>query len=84
MLFFPEFMAEKNNPEKKQINGNPYPVVVFDLFPCFFHPFAPVNIIKDDNRFSMGFIKHLPEILKGWSLCMIAIDKSKVNFINLI
>lgn len=30
-------------------NGNFW--MVFDDFPCFFHPFGPVNVVKNPNGF---------------------------------
>ena len=48
VLLLPEFLPEEHYPYEKQIDTHGYPHILSDLFPCFFHFPAPVNVIEND------------------------------------
>jgi len=50
MLFFPEFLPEKNNTDKEKIDSAADRWIFFNGFPCLLHFFAPVDIIKNQHR----------------------------------
>ena len=51
------FLPEKNNTDEKEINRQGNGWMFFDNLPGVLHLFAPVYVIKDENRVRMGFSK---------------------------
>ncbi len=42
-----ELLPEEDDPDEEKVDRQEYAGVVFDLRPCRFHVFAPVDIIED-------------------------------------
>ena len=79
MLFFPEFLPEKNDPDKKKINGAANRRMLFNCLPCLFHFPAPVYIIKNKNRIIGSLLQQLVEITQRGLQPVIAINEGEVH-----
>ena len=64
MLFFFEFLPEKNHTDKKQIHTAPDHLIFLDDLPCFFHTGAPVYIIKNQNGIIVDMVEEEPKIIQ--------------------
>src|SRR5690348_9326230 len=79
MLFLFKFLFEKYQPDKKQINGQGYGRMIFNLFPGGFHFFRPVNIVKNNYCIIMFFSKALRKIAECWFFAVVPVYKNKIS-----
>ena len=79
-MFFWLFFSKKNNTPLISIDTNCYFFVIFDIIPCFFHAFTPVNIIKYKNRIIMNSVQTLFKVINRCFFLMIAIKIDQVVF----
>lgn len=81
MLLFPYRLTKHYNAEEKQVNGNSYIFIGGNLLPRFFHFAAPMNIVKDQDGLIVEILQQELEIVQGWFLSMISINKHQVKLL---
>ena len=79
MLFYLELIAEKDQSDKKQIDGKRYCRIFLYLFPGLFHFGAPVNVVKDHQAGIVQTGQQLVEIPHSGLVPVIAIDKCQIE-----
>jgi hypothetical protein len=62
MLFFPEFLPEKNDPDKEKVNAAADRWMIFNGLPGLFHFPAPVYVIEDQDGIIIYFCQQLLKI----------------------
>ena len=79
MLFFPEFLPEKNDPGKEKVDAAADQWMFFYGFPGLFHFPAPMDIVKDKDRIVIYFWQQLLEIVFSGLSSVVTINKNKVD-----
>jgi len=64
---FLEFFSKKNDANKKQINGTAYFFIISNFCPCFFHVFAPVDVIENEDISIRNHLKKQRGNNQGWA-----------------
>ena len=79
MLFFPEFLPKKNDPDKEKVDTATDSRMFLNGFPGLFHFPAPVDVIKDKDRIVIYFWQQLLKIVFSGLSSVVTINKNKVD-----
>ena len=79
MLLYFKFRTKENEPEKEDINRALNGRMAFNFFPCLFHFFAPMNIIKNKNGVVICFRQQMVEVVDRWAITVVSIYVSQID-----